>query len=151
MTKPRGLTKPSIPRSAAMPRNAGIIIENLNGSSCVFFGLPSSSTSRHVHLADFDLVDLGVDDPFDVALAHLRFEHALGVADAADAEMADIGLGGDEGHRHLVANAPRRRSVSMIMANSYAGPKQEAPCTAPTTIGPGFLQNSSHRLLAAAA
>jgi hypothetical protein len=28
-----------------MPRNAGIIIENLNGTSWVFFGLPSSSTS----------------------------------------------------------------------------------------------------------
>ena len=81
----------------------------------------------HVHLAGFDLVDLGVDDPFDVAVAHLRFEHALGVADAAEAEMADIGFGRDEGHRHLVADAPLRRSASMIMANSYAGPKQEAP------------------------
>src|SRR5271166_1508334 len=27
--------------------------------------------------------------------------------------------------------------------NSYAGPKQDAPCAAPITIGPGFLQNAS--------
>ena len=78
----------------------------MNGTSCAFFGLPSSSTSRHLHLIGIDLVDLGVDDPFDVALAHLGFEHALGVADPADAEMADIGLGGHKGHRHLVADAP---------------------------------------------
>ncbi len=57
-------------------------------------------------LVGLDLVDLGVDDPFDVALPHLGFEHALGVADAADAEMADIGLRRHEGHRHLVADAP---------------------------------------------
>ena len=37
-------------------------------------------------------------------LAHLAFEQALGVADAVEAEMADIGLGGDEGHRHAVAH-----------------------------------------------
>jgi hypothetical protein len=43
--KPRGLTKPSMSRTAAIPRKAGSIIENLNGSSCAFFGSPSSSTS----------------------------------------------------------------------------------------------------------
>ena len=32
----------------------------------------------------------------------------------------------------------------MMNANSYAGPKQEAPCTAPTTIGPGSLTKASH-------
>ena len=42
----------------------------------------------HVHLVGIDLVDLGIDDPFDVSLAHLYFEYALGIADAADAEMA---------------------------------------------------------------
>ena len=60
----------------------------------------------HTHLVGIDLVDLGIDDPFDVALAHFRFEHALGIADAANAEMADIRLRGDERHRHLVADAP---------------------------------------------
>jgi hypothetical protein len=39
-----------------------------------------------MHLISIDLVDLGVDDPFDVTLAHLRFEHALGIADSADAD-----------------------------------------------------------------
>ena len=32
------------------------------------------------------------------------FEQALGVADAVEAEVADIGLGGHEGHRHPVAD-----------------------------------------------
>ena len=32
----------------------------------------------------------------------------------------------------------------MMNANSYAGPKHDAPCTAPTTIGPGSLTNASH-------
>jgi hypothetical protein len=31
-----------------------------------------------------------------------------------------------------------RRSTSMIIAVSYAGPKRLAPCAAPMTIGPGF-------------
>ena len=39
-----------------------------------------------------------------MVLAHLAFEQPLGVADAVEAEMADIRLGGDEGHRHLVAD-----------------------------------------------
>ena len=52
------------------------------------------------------MVDPGIGDPFDVAVAQLAFQQALGVADAVQAEMADIGFRGDEGHRHLVANAP---------------------------------------------
>ena len=55
------------------------------------------------HLARLDIVDAGVGDPLDVLLAHLAFEQALGVADAVEAEMADIGLRGHEGHRHAVA------------------------------------------------
>ncbi len=34
-----------MPNTASMPLNAGSIIEYLNGSSCSFFGLPSSSCS----------------------------------------------------------------------------------------------------------
>ena len=58
----------------------------------------------HLHLVGIDLVDLGIDDPFDMALPHLQLEHALGIADTADAEVADIGLSRHEGHRDLVAN-----------------------------------------------
>jgi nucleotide-binding universal stress UspA family protein len=42
-------------------------------------------------------------DPLDVAVAHFRFEHALGITHATQPEMADIGLGGDESHGRLVA------------------------------------------------
>ncbi len=60
-----------------------------------------------VHLLDRDLsrldgLDARVDDPLDVAVAHLAFQEALGVADAVQTEMADIGFGCDESHRHLV-------------------------------------------------
>jgi hypothetical protein len=52
-----------------------------------------------------DAVDLGAGHPADVAVVHHAFEHALGVADAAQAaEMTDIGLGGDKGDRHAVAD-----------------------------------------------
>ena len=45
-------------------------------------------------------------------LAQRAFEQALGVADAVEAEMADIGLGRDEGHRHAVAHlGPAQRGV----------------------------------------
>ena len=37
-------------------------------------------------------------------LAHLAFQKPLGVADPVEAEMADIGFGGDESHGHLVAD-----------------------------------------------
>ncbi len=55
------------------------------------------------HLAGFDLGDARIGDPLDVVVAHFAFEQALGVADAVEAEMADIGLRGHEGHRHAVA------------------------------------------------
>src|SRR5271168_5543449 len=48
-----------------------------------------------------DAVDFRVRDPLDVAIAHHRFEHALGIADA-EAEMADVGLRGYEGDRHPI-------------------------------------------------
>ena len=57
----------------------------------------------HEHLAGFDLGGLGVGDPLHVAVAQLGFEHRLAVADAAEAQVADVGLAGDEGDRHLVA------------------------------------------------
>ena len=57
-----------------------------------------------MHLVGIDLVDLGIDDPFDMTLPHLRLEHALGIADTADAEVADVGLSRHEGHRNLVAD-----------------------------------------------
>src|SRR5574340_318976 len=56
------------------------------------------------HLAGFDLGDLGVADPLDVAVAQGGFEQSLGIADAAEAQMADIRLGSDEGHRYAVAD-----------------------------------------------
>ncbi len=58
---------------------------------------------HHMHHALFNLADLGIDDPFDVALAHLAFHQAFGIAHAAQAHVADVRLAGYEGHRHLVA------------------------------------------------
>ena len=48
-----------------------------------------------VHLSDFhqtflDLVNPGVVVPLDVALAHLGFEHALGVAHTIQSKMPDV-------------------------------------------------------------
>ena len=64
------------------------------------------------HLAGLDLLHPRIGDPLDVVVAHLALEHALGVADAVEAEMADIGLGRDEGHRHLVADlAPAQLGI----------------------------------------
>ena len=93
MTKPRGLTRPSMPRNGAMPRKAGSIIEKPNGSSRVALTEPSSAISSIVILPGFDLLDPRAGHPLDVVLAHFAFEQALGVADAVEAEMADIGLG----------------------------------------------------------
>ena len=56
------------------------------------------------HRVRTDAVDARVGHPLDVAVAHHRFEQALGVADAAQPEMADIGLRRDEGHRHAIAD-----------------------------------------------
>ena len=56
------------------------------------------------HLAGFHLGDPGVADGLDVLAAEDRLHQPLGIADAAEAEVADVGFGGDEGHRHLVAN-----------------------------------------------
>ena len=57
----------------------------------------------HEHLAIFDLGGLGVGDPLHVAVAHLRLEHRLAVAHAAQAQVADIGLAGHVGNGHFVA------------------------------------------------
>ena len=53
---------------------------------------------------DFSIgaVELCVGYPFDVAVTERRFENSLGVANAAEAEMADIRLGGNKGDRHPV-------------------------------------------------
>ena len=74
----------------------------------------------HMHLVGIDLVDLGVDDPSDMALPHLRLEHALGIADTADAEMADVRLSGHEGHRDLVAN-PALAQISIHDHREFVG------------------------------
>src|SRR6185437_8259386 len=58
---------------------------------------------RRGKLAGLDLVQPGVGDPLDMAVAHGAFEHALCVAYTVEAEVPDIGLGGDEGHRYAVA------------------------------------------------
>ena len=70
------------------------------------------------HLAGFDGGNARVRNPFDVAIAHFAFEQPLGVADAIEAEMTDIGLGRDEGHRYAVRRPRFRNSVSRIKANS---------------------------------
>ena len=57
------------------------------------------------HLARLDLLHPRAGDPLDVVLAHFALEQALGVADAVEADVADVGFGGDEGHRHAVADA----------------------------------------------
>ncbi|MDT4843455.1 hypothetical protein FQZ97_773890 [compost metagenome] len=70
----------------------------------VLDGLALIVVLGHVHLARFHLGGLGVADPLDVALAHGRFEHTLGIAHAAQAQVTDVGLGGHEGHGHLVTD-----------------------------------------------
>ncbi|MPL80122.1 hypothetical protein SDC9_26015 [bioreactor metagenome] len=56
------------------------------------------------HLAVLDLLHLARGHPLDVLVAQVRFHQPLGVAHPVEAEMADIGLRGDEGHRHLIAD-----------------------------------------------
>ncbi len=87
-------------------------MEYLNGEFVLLLRLAVLVVLGDVHLAGLDLGDLGVADPLDVAVAHRRFQQALGVAHAAEAEVPDIGLRGDEGHRHLVADlAPAQVGV----------------------------------------
>ncbi len=57
------------------------------------------------HFPGLDRLHPRAGDPFDVTLAKLALQQALGVADAIETEMADIGLRGDKRHRHPVANA----------------------------------------------
>ena len=68
------------------------------------FGLPASSTSSTCIIAGSTDVTLAL-------VTHLMWRSRislsskrLGVADPVEAEMADIGLGGDEGHGHAVAD-----------------------------------------------
>jgi hypothetical protein len=58
----------------------------------------------NVHGAVLNLGDLGIGDPLDVAIAHLAFEQALGIAHPVQTKVADIGLGSNEGHRHTITN-----------------------------------------------
>ena len=57
-----------------------------------------------MHLAIFDFGHAGIGDPLDRPLAQFTFEQGLGIADTIKAEMANIGLSRDEGHRHPVAD-----------------------------------------------
>ena len=93
-----------MPMRGLMPRNAGRIIEKPKGSSLGRLDRAVVADLLHRHLALLDLFDAGAGDPLDVAVAHLAFEQALGVADAVETEMADIGLGGDESHWNLIAD-----------------------------------------------
>ena len=44
----------------------------------------------------------------------IDFENALGIANAAEPEMADIGFGGDKGDRHPIANlAPAQIGIDL--------------------------------------
>ena len=84
----------------------------LEGQHVFLDGLALVVVLGHVHVAGFHLGGLGVADPLDVALAQGRFEHALGVADAAQAQVTDVGLGRHVGHGHLVADlAPAQVGV----------------------------------------
>src|SRR3990167_1683800 len=56
-----------------------------------------------MHLARFNLGDLGIADPLDVLVAYAVFDNALGVAHSTQAKVADVWFGSDEGHRYLVA------------------------------------------------
>ena len=54
-------------------------------------------------LAFLDASRLGVGDPLHVVSAQFAFKHALAVAHAAEAHVTNIGLTGDEGDGHPVA------------------------------------------------
>ena len=56
------------------------------------------------HLAGLEFLDPRTCHPFDVMAAHLAFEQTLGVADAIEPQVADIGFRRNEGHRHAVAD-----------------------------------------------
>ena len=58
---------------------------------------------QYGHFAIAHVRHFAIDHPVDMALAHFRFHQAFGIAHAAQPHMPDIGLAGDEGHRHLVA------------------------------------------------
>jgi hypothetical protein len=79
----------------------------------------------NVHLPGLDLGGLGIADPFDVPFAHHRFHQTLGIAHATKAEVSDIGLGGNEGHRYLVADlAPAQVGIhdhGELVGRSVAG------------------------------
>ena len=60
----------------------------------------------HEHLPGFHARGLRVADPLDVAIAHGRFEQRLRIADAAESEMPDVGLGRHERHRDPIADLP---------------------------------------------
>ena len=103
MTKPRGIGQPL---DAADRADAAERRQHHRIGERQFVGLADRAVVGDLldgHLALLDALDPGVGDPLDVLLAHLAFEQALGVADAVEAEMADIGLRGDEGHRHAIA------------------------------------------------
>src|ERR1019366_4901604 len=55
------------------------------------------------HLARFNLGNFCIAYPLDIVVAHTRFQNALGVAHAAQPEVADIWFGGHESHRYFVA------------------------------------------------
>ena len=82
-----------MPCTASTPANEGSSIENANGSACCLLHL-----AVVVELLDKHLVVLHrrypcVGDPLDVTLTQLRFEQALGIADAAQTHVADVRLG----------------------------------------------------------
>ena len=56
----------------------------------------------HEHPAGLHLRDLGVADPLHVMVAQLALQHPLGVADAGQPEVADVGFRRHEGDGHLV-------------------------------------------------
>ena len=56
------------------------------------------------HHAVFDFIDLGIGDPFDMLVAQGAFQHASGVADAAQAQMPDIRFCGHKRHRYFIAD-----------------------------------------------
>ncbi len=102
-TKPRGLHSSGTAATASTPLKAGITIEYLKGSLCSFFTEPSSLCSATV------IVPASTPTIFALViqltcLAELGLHEPLAVAHAAQAHVADVGLGRDVGHRHAVAD-----------------------------------------------
>ena len=58
------------------------------------------------HLALLNILYASAGNPFDMFLAHLAFEQALGVTDPVETEVSDIWFRRDKRHGHAIAELP---------------------------------------------